>query len=939
MASISSLMGSSSSSSIYGSRTNNMITGLASGLDTESMIEGMVQGYQQKIVQLQQSKTKLQWQQDAYQSISNKLVEFSRKYTSYAYSTTNLMSSSFFNNAVITTAKGDYADKITASGKSDSTIVINGVKNLASAARYNISAGHLDVDGTTAKGSAVNLETPMQISEMSGSLTIDYGTKSVTIDFSETEIYADENGKLDLEKLTDAINEKLGEQKITNADGEQVKASSLISAEYDSIQGGIVLNSKDSNSVSIGGATGDFAGIIADLDGTVSGKESTLQFKQEVLDGTQKVVNTDGTEGQYLSGKQFTVTLNGQSKTITLGEISLEKGDGSQYSSWNEAVEAAMQEAITDTFGTNSDGSPRIQVSLSGSDAKQTFVFEGAEGDTIALKAKDSGIGELLFGEGNSSISNYLDVSKTLDSLGKLTTENKDSLTCTLELGGIKLTGTAIEVPEKEWVKDDDGVLYDQDGNKLRKVGDKYYATSDGEELLYSFDVTINDKKIDTYTQDTALETIINDINANTEAGVSVSYSKLTNEFVFTANDTGAAEKIEMGDGLAAALFGSTSGTVGSLVDENGEIKLTDQISIGNLTSDTSIAEFKSNLMDKLEENGSTLVRTDSGGYGIRTGDTIEIIDTNQNTELAELLEYTVRDSEVTAGTDAVFTATINGKETTFTRSSNTVDLDGMTVTFEGTFAAEEGKEVTFSSKTDTEPLLDAIKQMVTDFNAMAEEIKKAYTDQPLKQTDGSRYEPLTSEDEEGLTDSEIEAYEEKAKTGILFMDRDLSSLYSELRSAVTAGGMDSAYLRSIGIETSYEDGLTTITLDEAKLKTALETDLDGVCDAFTRSKENGAASDGLMASIQKVTDKYAATTGATKGILIEKAGSKYSPTAALDNTMLDKMEEIDEQIASWQSKMSDKVDYYTNKFTQLELLINQMNSQSSALSGLTSGY
>ncbi|UQT48932.1 hypothetical protein M5E87_02315 [Flavonifractor plautii] len=83
MASISSLMSSGSSSSIYGSRNSNIISGLASGMDTEAMIEGMVQGYQQKITQLGQDRTMLQWQQSAYQSISDKLVEFSRKYMSY----------------------------------------------------------------------------------------------------------------------------------------------------------------------------------------------------------------------------------------------------------------------------------------------------------------------------------------------------------------------------------------------------------------------------------------------------------------------------------------------------------------------------------------------------------------------------------------------------------------------------------------------------------------------------------------------------------------------------------------------------------------------------------------------------------------------------------------------------------------------------------------
>ena len=53
MASISSLMGSSSSGSIYGSRNSNIISGLASGLDTEELISGLVQSYQQKIQSLQ----------------------------------------------------------------------------------------------------------------------------------------------------------------------------------------------------------------------------------------------------------------------------------------------------------------------------------------------------------------------------------------------------------------------------------------------------------------------------------------------------------------------------------------------------------------------------------------------------------------------------------------------------------------------------------------------------------------------------------------------------------------------------------------------------------------------------------------------------------------------------------------------------------------------
>ena len=227
---------------------------------------------------------------------------------------------------------------------------------------------------------------------------------------------------------------------------------------------------------------------------------------------------------------------------------------------------------------------------------------------------------------------------------------------------------------------------------------------------------------------------------------------------------------------------------------------------------------------------------------------------------------------------------------------------------------------------------------MVDDMNTIIKEVKNAYSTMPLEQNDGSRYEPLTDEDKEDMSDSAIETYEEKAKTGILFMDRDLSSLYNDLRNAISVSGSDGATLRSMGISTSYSDGLTTITFDEKAFREALESDPDKVQEAFTKSTENGAATDGLMATFKKITDKYASPDGDVKGVLIEKAGSKYSPSAALDNTLLNQMKDIEDQISEWQDKMSNKVDYYTNKFTQLEMLMNQMNSQSSALAGLMGG-
>ena len=66
MASINGVGSSSSISGLYNSA--NIISGLASGLDTEGMIESLVKSYQNKIQTLNNKATKLGWKQEAYQT-------------------------------------------------------------------------------------------------------------------------------------------------------------------------------------------------------------------------------------------------------------------------------------------------------------------------------------------------------------------------------------------------------------------------------------------------------------------------------------------------------------------------------------------------------------------------------------------------------------------------------------------------------------------------------------------------------------------------------------------------------------------------------------------------------------------------------------------------------------------------------------------------------
>lgn len=812
MASVNSVR--SSSSSIYGNR--NVISGLASGMDTESMIENAISGYKTKISTLQQKRTKVEWQQEAYRSIIGKMAAFSDKYTSYA-SSTNLLSNSFFNQAVKVTAKGKYADMVSASGKTSSNVQILGVKQLAKAATYTVSG----IGGSTAgkpefTGNAVDLSATKELSNVSGSLTIKYGgDRSFTLDFGELDIYTKP------EELAKAIQSKLGEQTMTLSDGTSVKASEKIKVEVK--DGNIVFsdNSNAGNAVTIGGATGK---IKDTLKITADGKESTLNTKGVDL------VDKSSTLGDYLSGKELTLTLDGVTKKIKLPEPKYTDSDKKTLDV--TAYQDDLQKAIKDAFGAG----------------KVTVEADKQNGNSFALKFSTqagstlSVSGDAAKALGLDKAATYVNTSKTLGELG---IQNWDTFNKVEAEGDVKAVN-----------KKDGGVDYytDAKGNRVKKDDSdgKYYRVDDKDEYLREF--KINGKLVGAFNKDTALETVLTSINSNADAGVTVSYSKTTNQFQFTARETGKSSQINMGDGLAKALFGDTENV----------------------------------------------------GAG----------------------------ASYTAGQDAEFSMKVNGKELNgISRSSNTFDVDGMNISLKGTFTATEADAVSFTASSDADKIVDAIKSMVEDYNAMVTEIKNAYSTLPQQNSNGKYYEPLTEEDKADMSESSIKAHEEKAKQGLLFADRDLSALYTQLTSAISMSGKDGADLKAIGITSNYSNGLTTLSLNENKLRAALETDPDKVRDVFSKSVDSGSSTNGLMQALKSPLDKYSKTQG-TKGILVQKAGSTLAPSTLYKNTLQNKLNDFDTQIEKWQGKMADQVDRYTSKFTALEKLIAQMNSQSSALAG-----
>ena len=817
MASINSV--SSSTSSIYGSK--NVISGLASGMDTESMIENAVSGYKTKISTLQQKRTKVEWQQEVYRSIIGKMASFSDKYTSYA-SSTNLLSNSFFNQAVKVTATGKYADLVSASGKTSSNVQILGVKQLAKAATYTVSGiGGSTADNPSFTGSEVDLSATKELSNVSGSLTIKYGgNRSFTLDFGELDIY--ENA----DKLAEAIRSKLGEQTMTLSNGTSVKASEKIDVKVNN-EGNIEFFEKGGagNAVTISGTTGKLKENL-DVDG------GTLKTAGKELS------NKDAKLGDYLSGKELALTLDGVTKKIKLPEYKKDTTTAADYTK-------ALQTEINKAFGD------KVKLENVSTDGKISLKFSTQKGSTLSVS------GDAAKALGLDKAATYVNTSKTL---GELLGDKADVWSA---FDKVAAEGAVKEVMTADGKTVD--YYTDSKGNRVKQDTDNnYYRVDDKGEYLREF--KINGTLVGAFNKDTALETVLTSINGNADAGVTVNYSKTTNQFQFTARETGASSQIKMGDGLAKTLFGDT------------------------------------------EKPG--------------TG------------------------ASYSAGRDAEFSMKVNGQLLDgVKRSSNTFDVDGMSVSLKGTFGtykaddgtidekAAEADAVSFTASSDADKIIDAIKSMVEDYNAMVTEIKNAYSTMPQQKSNGNYYEPLTEEDKADMSESSIKAYEEKAKQGLLFADRDLSALYTQLTSAISMSGKDGADLKAIGITSNYSNGLTTLSLNEEKLRAALETDPDKVRDVFSKSVASGSSSNGLMQALKSPLDMYSKTQG-TKGILVQKAGSTLAPSTLYKNTLQNKLDDIDTQIEKWQDKMADQVDRYTSKFAALEKLIAQMNSQSSALSG-----
>ncbi len=372
-------------------------------------------------------------------------------------------------------------------------------------------------------------------------------------------------------------------------------------------------------------------------------------------------------------------------------------------------------------------------------------------------------------------------------------------------------------------------------------------------------------------------------------------------------------------------------------VDYDSDTKLKDLIEEINTGSG---GKLNARLVDgKLTVEGTDGVInvTDTGNmlenvFGLSNYNTDGTV--NSYTTAAREADY---DSRVTKGKN--LEVVVNGQ--TLSYNSNSFTIDGVTLTANQLTTAEEEAAggITVNTVSDATETMDRIKSWIEEYNALVFTLNSAVNETRPK-NNGSLYDPLTDEQKADMSESEIEKWEIEAKKGMLYNDRTIRSILSEMRAAlyerVEAAGLS---LYDLGLQVkdttnANEQGQLEFMPSsysssgiggEDKLRQLLESEPDKVRTFFQDP------TGGLATKLNSIMDKAVNTSSVNRGSLITIAGTE-SNTGDNTSQLGTKMSAIDEYITNLKTRLENEYNRYWKQFSALEVAVSKMNSQSSWL-------
>ncbi|WP_060209250.1 flagellar filament capping protein FliD [Sporosarcina koreensis] len=336
--------------------------------------------------------------------------------------------------------------------------------------------------------------------------------------------------------------------------------------------------------------------------------------------------------------------------------------------------------------------------------------------------------------------------------------------------------------------------------------------------------------------------------------------------------------------------FDPTKDTIKSVVEE--------------INKKTGVNAFYDSFTGKIGLTAKNSGKSDSGNEIVVEGDLATSLGISGDSS-----------SKGTAGVNSEFT--FNGLRTE--RSSNTFQINGFEVNLKQ--VTEPGKTISFNSAPDTEKIFESVVKYVDEYNKLIEDLNKQIREPKYRD-----FQPLSAEQKKDMKEKEIELWEEKAKSGTLRNDAEITSMLTKMRTALM-GSVNGTSLKDIGITTSsaYLDN-GKLVINEEELKKAIAEDPNKVHELFARDASKDAdptKNIGLARQLRTAVDE------AQKSIA-KRAGKVGDVNDTF--TLGKNLDAMNKQIERFEERLRMTENRLWKQFTAMETAIQRANAQSASL-------
>lgn len=870
------------------------LSGMTSGLDTDSIVKAMVSSYTTRKEKYQKAQTKLEWTQDAWKSLNTKVYSLYSNISNLRFSTAyNLKKTSVSDTTKATVKAGSGAPSGTQSLK---------IKQMAKAGYMTGAEIKADSEKTTLAqlgytGGDAKLEVKMGDE-----------TKSITLSASST--------------MNDVVKE------LRNAG---------LDANYDSSYKRFYISSKKTgvaNDFTITGSNIDGASALYSLGIAYGGEKTTAgtyssnpygEYADLHRDSDDKTkANIEATVASYNKLTTDAAKMNAQSKNL-MNAVNY----GYSY--------VTLQGIYKNLDEKNAGYSDKLKLleKLGSSRDGAVISKNGDSYDTYTKTTLTDTAGHTLYKyiDSNNN-SHYIaavnDTDKHTTSYNDVTESPRTVYTDAdgkeLEAAHIDHSDdmTTLTVGNKTYKKDEtDGKYYLQ---KEDGTADKTDSITVSQKTEYAIAAdAVNKTGIESASA--AYDTIIKSMDEKTkssydEALASVRAFEASKDEVLGSDDEFSVAS------LTKAIQNAYAGKDkdGSTITVSGK-EAVEQLLAGNGKEADGFVN-KANALEKDAETNtkkaadSNIVKElaskqkDSAEYTQALNDLLDRVNTAYTLQNKALFNSQVKK---VAGQDSEIE--LNGVK--YTGDSNSYSINGLTIEA----LAETGDSaISITTSTDTQGVYDKVKDFLTEYNNIINEMTKLYN----ADSAGS-YEPLTDDEKDQMSDKEIEKWETKIKDSLLRRDSTLGSVMTAMQTAMMSSveiGGKKYSLSSFGISTlgflnaaENEQNAYHIDGDEDDANTSGKT--DKLMAAINDDPDT------VMQFMQQLsTNLYSAIGDKMKSTDLSSAFTIYN-----DKQMKTEYTNYTKTIKEWEKKISDREDYYYNKFTQMESAMTKLNSTQSSIS------